>query len=187
MAHGAPGTRPRPAILPALALLAGVALATHPVWTAGFAVWTAGALLVASLGVRRRSTGLATALLSGSMLLAGFWLECRARAIHQASVESLFPDKLTATELSFVGELLGPPSTDWEGQRWLRIRGHPECDSSDASAPSVIRLRVRTQVNARPTRLDELLTGDLVRVWCRLRRPQARSAADRRQPSRASR
>lgn len=185
MAHAAP--RARPGILPALALLAGVALATQPLLPAGFVAWLACVLLIAGLGVRRRCMGLATALFGASMFLAGFWLECRAQAAHRAAIESLFPERLRARELSFVGELLGPPSVDWEGERWLRIRGAPERDAAVRRASHVIRLRIRTRSNAGPTELDGLESGDRVRVWCRLRRPQARSAPGRQEPSRALR
>jgi len=107
-------------------------------------------------------------------LLAGFCLEERASAEHRASVEALFPDTQTARELSFVGRLLGPASRDWEGARSFQIRGRPERDPSNASATYVIRLRIRMPTKAAPTSLDELATGDLIRVWCRLRRSRFR-------------
>ena len=101
MAHGT--SRERPAILPALGLLAGVALAAYVELPLDFTLAPAAGLLLGAMAARRRSSRWATALLSVAILLSGAWLEDRARTAHRASVESLFPANRLVRELDFVG------------------------------------------------------------------------------------
>src|SRR6185295_4596998 len=84
---------------------------------------------------------------------------------HRARIERLLPLGAMAREIDLRATVVQGVQIDAEGRRRLVVR------EREGAA------RIALTVNADPRRpvgeLDQVTTGDEVRVWCRLRRPRS--------------
>lgn len=154
-----------------MSLLAGIAASVRlPVAGVGVVVLAAGLLLLGSV-LRRRSPRPARACLCLSLALGGLGLATHQRAARERALETLIGEGVDSAEMHFVGTVLSPPETDWNGDLWLRLRGTAERAGDGMREPVTVLLRVLAAGHAPSRGRDALETGDVVRVWCRLRRP----------------
>ena len=131
------------------------------------AAWIAiGLPLLALLG-RCCGVGRPALLLALALVPLGWALERRDAAAWRARSHGLLPHDGVAREMHFIGSLAEPVERDAEGERLLRLDGAPQGSASTAS----LRLRVRASPSEPTAELDRLETGEVVRVWCRVRRP----------------
>jgi len=164
-----PTLQRRPALGPATAFLAGVALAplVPP------AAWvTSGALalcLVLSAMLLLQGRGARTIALLLALLLGGAALSGRHQDHGRNASELLFGEA-EVVELHFVGTLVGRIAREWDGQHRLTLHGRAE-RAGPRSAAWTVRLRIAAPPAGARSLLAGLDPGDRVRTWCRLRRP----------------
>jgi competence protein ComEC len=163
--------RRRPAVLPAVSLLAGLALSPAVPSPGAIAPCSSACLLILAYLARRRFPPVAVACLCLSLFVAGLWLAARQRARAEAALETALPHGADFAEMHFVGTILGNPEVDWNGERWLRVRGAPAGTRIPPGEPAVVLLRIAPGRRGKSSALDDLGNGDVVRVWSRLRRP----------------
>jgi competence protein ComEC len=163
--------RRRPALLPAVSLLAGLALAPAVPCPGALALGSSALLVIVAWRSRRRSPTLAVACLCLSLSVTGVWLGARQRERAEAALRTALPGGADVEEAHFVGTVLGHPEVDWNGELWLRLRGGPEGGRVPPGEGATALLRVAPRERGHAPAPDVPGHGDLVRVWSRLRRP----------------
>jgi len=164
--------RRRPAVLPSLALLAGIALPAGAVSRSAFPLVLALLLLAALMLPSRSRPPAARVGLCVVALLFGSWIEAHDAREHETVAGRLCAAGGEASDLHFTGRLLAAPEVDIDGSRRISLRGSPEPPAMPLIGPATISLRVLPGQTSGPD-LDSYSAGDLLRVWCRLRRPVA--------------
>lgn len=160
----------RPALPFALAFLAGVATSSATGCEPPGLLHGSAALLLAALVCRRRrSAAIGVGLLA--LFTAGAAVESGARIERRELAEGLLPRRGVSREAELVGRVARLPEPAAEGERFLLLRG-ATVSGRAGEGPYRVRLRVAAGSPASRRAVDALRSGDVVRVWCALRRPR---------------
>jgi competence protein ComEC len=138
--------------------------------------------LVAGLGwsASRRPAAL---LLLSALHGFGVFLALDQRSMLEQRSAAVFAAGSARVEGHVRGTLLKMPEPDFRGGRVLWLRGRLGGEDATGARPSMtLRLVVAPSPAAPTARVDALVPGDVVRVWCRLYRPRAARAADEIDP-----
>lgn len=170
----------RPALPWALSLASGIALAGAGA-TAPFFLCLTGALL--GLGAARAVRSISVRLAALALVAAlGAWLFQSANAEALARIQGWIPEEGSARALHLRGRLIDVPEEVRDGGRTLLLSARPE--GAGGTRPIRILLRVYASAPEAMARLDRLRPGDLLRVWCRVRRPSRAGDPDQADPRR---
>ncbi len=170
----------RPALVPAMAFVAGVCLGE---FRAGLAAIVVAGLTaaVAAVGLGGRRLG---ALLASTLLLCGAWSAGQGSLGETPRLTGWVPADESPVALSFVGVALDAPERERNGDRRLLLEGSPEVAAPVGSASVCVQLRVLSSPADAMRAVDSLRRGDLVRVWCTLRPPRRPGDPDLADPRR---
>lgn len=163
-----PGRRPALAISSGLLIGVGLAGSLHVSWET--AIVAALVALGGSLAARR-TPRLSQALLLGAVSCLGAGTAIEARREAERRVQGWLPTDGGPIELSFKGEVLALPEPGPDGERRLRVRGHPSARRSP-QPPVVVQITIPPPPRGGRSLLPALHRGDEVRIWCRLRAPR---------------
>ncbi len=169
----------RPALLPSVAWLlgAGAGAAWQPSPRLALALAVALALLGALIAVRwHRPRHGVVALLAG----AGLLVVSHAFHAHRARTAALFDSTEEVRETEVVGTVARATERSFDGTRVLWVTGRVGAAGRLAAC---VRLRIAASNDG--AWLDDLVRGDRVRVWCRLRRPSRIPTPDGHDPASA--
>ena len=156
----------RPALLPALALLAGVSVTLAGTFACHRPTVGTAALLLAVLARhgRRRSATLAACGFACGLLLGD-----AARDAATQRTADWFGRDGERVEADVAGRLLASPEIGQHGERLLTLVAPPP------RRPNLPQATVSVRVAASPAdalhALDALTAGDRARIWCRMPRP----------------
>lgn len=174
----------RPAVLPALSLLAGGWWASAPEIGS---LWF-GAMGLAAYTLRRHGRSWFGLALSSLLLLAmGFGVVHVDERQARARESTWWQGTDERIEGSFRAEVLGAAERDGHGERLLRVRLYRLEEPERRDRAVAVRLRVAASPAEPTARLDGLRAGDRVRVWARVVRAGEGTpgASDRRRSLRA--
>jgi len=161
----------RPAVPLCLGLVLSLLLAPQYTLDTSAFPWIAGLTGAAWLLVGRQVMGLSPLLGFCAMVVLGAWISADGRMDQIQHAATWLPTIGETVELELVGVVLAIPEPAGDGERHLLIDGRPEALSPVHSGR--IRLRIRASPPLPTAGLDDLRTGDIVRVWCRIFRPRS--------------
>ncbi len=171
----------RPAVPWALSLVAGIVLAEWGVLPLHLLVLCCGLLILGGMAVFRGRFVWFSALVLAAA--TGAWLLQEARDGARARIVGWLPEDGTAVELHILGRLLDIPETGKDGEYAVRISGQPE--RGGHAPPARVLLWVSGSARDATPQMARLRPGDLVRVWCKVRRPRRRGGPEEVDPETA--